>query len=122
MANVKVALSPRIQEWGRGNPKGLAEGMVAGSKKLAPRVEATVRGKLFIGTGKYRSTVRSKVYANGMAYIYSTDKIKRKTWLERGTRGGQKLWKGTRAWAAGKSLARSENKAGLYEHEIASRL
>lgn len=122
MSNVKVSLSPRLQEWGRGNPKGLREGTVAGSKKLAPRVEAEVRTRLFIGSGAYRKTVTSKVYASGMAVIHSTDKIKRKTWLESGRRKGVKLWKGTGAWAAGKRLAKSENKAGYYEREIASRL
>lgn len=104
----------------------LREGVKAGTKKLLPRVQDAVTGKLDSSlkapTGRYRRTITSKIYDSGTGVVKSKDKRQIKTWLETRRRGGQRLGKGAWAWRAGKRLAATENKAGYFEAEIARRL
>lgn len=105
--------------------KGLLEqGMRAGTEKLLPRVRRAVTDKLHstsgIDTGRYLHSIGDKVYASGAGVVRSDDPRKLKTWIETGKRRGVKTArKGSYAWRAGKALARSENKAGYYEAEVA---
>jgi hypothetical protein len=111
-----------MKEWQRSDPKRVNKGMYEGTKKLAPRVREEVIAKFKangVPDGPHLHSIEARVYKNGMGYIHAKDERKIKTWLERGTRGGKKTArKGARAWAAGKSLVRKENKAGYYEAEI----
>jgi hypothetical protein len=103
----------------------LKAGIAAGTKKLLPKVERVVIQKLNFknATGRYERSISSKVYDSGLGVVRSTDKIKRKTFLETGVRSGVKTKrKGSYAWRAGKSFVRSEQKQGYYENEIARRL
>ena len=102
--------------------------IVAGTRKLLPRIEATVKLKLSTSlappeeSGRFKRSIVSRVYPNGTGVVKSTDTRKIKTWLERRTRGRQSLGKGAYAFRAGKALAKRENKQGYYEAEIARAL
>jgi hypothetical protein len=124
MATVKVKTTGVIFDKAR-REGVLKAGIAAGTKKLLPKVERVVTQKLNFknATGRYERSISSKVYDSGLGVVRSTDKIKRKTFLESGVRNGVKTRrKGNYAWRAGKSFVRSEQKQGYYQEEIARRL
>ena len=121
MSNVTVKTSGVIFDKAR-REGVLKQGIAAGTKKLLPRVEATVKMRT-PGTGTYRRSIVSKTYDSGAGVVKSNDTRKLREWLETGRRRGVKTRrKGAYAWRAGKSFVRSEQKQGYYEAEIARRL
>lgn len=125
MANVTVRTRGLIFDEARRRGV-LQQGIRAGTQKLIPRVVDAVQGKLDSSlkepTGKFRSGIKGQVYASGFGVVKSTDPRRRKTWIERRTRGGVRLGKGSYAFRAGKKVAREANKQGFYQAEIARRL
>lgn len=126
MGSVKVKTNGPLFDQARRNGL-LQQGIKAGTQKLLPRVEQAVLSKLDSSlkkpTGRYRRTIKSKVYDSGTGVVKSDDNRKLKTWLETGRRKGVKTRRvGAYAWRAGKRLAAAENKQGYYEAEIARRL
>lgn len=94
-----------------------------GLSKLGAQIEATVLLNTPSQTGSYKRSIQSKVWqGNTGVSVKSTDRIKRKTWLERGTRRGVKYSTANRMWAKGKSKAVSIRKQGLFEADIAREL
>ena len=126
MSTVKVAISPRLKEWGRSDPTKLNRGIRAGTALLVPRVVTSVKDKFKasgVPNGPYLNSITGKTYDRGMGYISSKDERKLKTWLERGTRGGKKTArKGAYGWRAGKALVKAENKAKYYDDAVAKAL
>lgn len=118
---VKIKLEGPVFDEAR--RKGLLrEGIREGTKALMPRIEATVKLKT-PGTGRYRRSIKSKVYDSGAGLIHSDDPRRLKTWLETGRRRGVKTArKGAYAYQAGRRQANSLKKQGFYEDHIVRRL
>ena len=94
-----------------------------GLKKLGAQIEATVRLNTPTDTGGYARSIKTQLWnGNRGVSVKSTDTKRRRTWLERGTRGGQKISKANRMWAKGKAKARESNKQGLLADDIARAL
>jgi hypothetical protein len=111
----------------RARTQGILNKAIAqGTKKLLPRVVSTVTDKMDSSfkkpTGAMKRSVKSKLYESGVGVVNSDIKEPRRTWAERGTRGGVKLTKGSNAFAAGKRYVRAERKEGYYRDEIARAL
>lgn len=91
-----------------------------GLLKLAAQIEATVRLNTPEKSGELKRSVKSVVWdSNRGLTVKSTLKVPRRTWSERGTRGGVKLAKAYGMWRKGKAKARESNKQGLLAADIA---
>lgn len=103
--------------------EAMRKGANVGLKELGARIEATVRLNTPSDTGSYKRTIKTQIWnGNRGLSVKSTDTKQRKTWLERGTRGGKKLTTANRMWGKGKSKAREINKQSLLAPGIAREL
>ena len=124
---MKVTIKTQGPIFDEARREGLLEaGIAAGMKELVARVEATTKSKVLgsgIPSGPFVRSIKGEVKkpAN-VGVIRSDDTRPIRTWLERGTRRGVKLRKQSGGFAAGKNQARTLNKQGFFEDEIAKRL
>jgi hypothetical protein len=124
MAAIKVVTNARLNRWkANGDIANVRKATAAGTRKLLPKIEETVRQKLIssgIPAGQYTRSITSKAYDSGTGVVKSNDPRKLREWLETGRRRGVKTKrKGSYGWRAGKTAARSAIKAGFYEPEFA---
>lgn len=93
-------------------------------RELGTQIEATVKLNTPSRSGELMRSVSGPIVwkDNRGVSVKSNLKTKRKTWSERGTRGGVKLARAYRMWAKGKSKAREVNKQGLFAEKIARAL
>lgn len=90
---------------------------------LGAQIEATVRLNTPQVTSSYARSLETIVWQDNRGVsVRSTDTIKRKTWLERGTRNGVKLARGYRMWEKGKRKARQARDLGTFEEAVARAL
>ena len=122
-ASVKIKTSGPLFDAAR-NQGVLNKGIRNGTNKLVPKVHAEVRRKLAasgVPPGRHSGSITSRVYESGFGVVKSNDPRKLKEWLETGRRRGVKTRrKGAYYWRAGKTLAKTANKSGVYLDEIAA--
>lgn len=120
MANVKF--SGPLFEAGR-RDAAFRRASRKGMSRAGAQIEATVKLNTPSDSGAYKRTIGAEVYRNDLGVVVkSTSSKKIRTWLERGTRRGQKLAKANYMWRKGKTKAKQIDYQKYVGDEIAREL
>lgn len=120
MANLDIEVSGNLF-----NPFAAKRAMEAANREIKQMTEeaaAVARDALSAGagvrSGDYRASITGELKKDLLGIAYSKETKPIKTWIDRGTRRGQKLWAGTRNWVKSKAAVRRMDPAGRIQEAI----